>query len=200
MAAKFDVTKMYSYLKGYCFAKNWQDAISALSFARNAHKEQVRKGGQPYIIHPLTMACHATALQIDDEDVIVACLLHDVVEDCDVTLKELPITSERARAAVNHLTHPDGTPLETYYKMIQGDDVASIVKVLDRCDNVSTMSGVFSKEKTRDYIYETRQFVLPLLRDTKNRFPNYSNALFVLKYHIMSVIDGLEALLDAHDD
>lgn len=202
MSADFRAEKMYSYLKGYFAAMRWDDALSALSFAREKHASQTRKGGQPYVVHPLTMACHAVALDIRDEDVAVACLLHDVVEDCDVSISELPVSSGRARDAVRCLTHLSGDPLPTYYRGIRDSDVACIVKLLDRCDNVSTMAGVFSVKKTQSYIDETREFVMPLWRYTKDRFPKYSNQLFVLKYHIVSVIDGLEQCLggESHAD
>ena len=62
------------------------------------------------------------------------------------------------------------------------------------------MAGVFTLEKVREYIDETREYVLPLLRETKNQWPNDSNLFFVLKYHIISVIDGLEACLQAVSD
>lgn len=199
MSADFEPKKMYSFMKGYCTAMEWQDGMSALSFAREKHAKQMRKGGQPYVVHPLTMACHAVALGIKDEDVVVACLLHDVVEDCDVTLRELPISSERAREAIRCLTHIPGDPLEIYYRGICNNAVASIAKLLDRCDNVSTMAGVFTPEKTKDYIDETREYVLPLWRDTKDKFPQYSKQLFVLKYHIVSVIDGLEKCLECEE-
>lgn len=195
MSADFDPTKMYSYMKGYCAAMGWSDGLQALAFAREKHAPQMRKGGQPYIIHPLSMACQAVSLNLKDEDIIVACLLHDVVEDCNVLAGELPIKSERARAAIVHLTHISGDPLDIYYRGIYGNEVASLVKLLDRCDNVSTMAGVFSPEKTMSYIEETRDYVMPLWRGTKDKFPQYSNALFVLKYHILSVIDGLEKCL-----
>jgi len=57
------------------------------------------------------------------------------------------------------------------------------------------MAGVFSVEKINQYIEETREYVLPLLRRAKDQWPSDSNALFVLKYHIVSVIDGLEVCL-----
>ena len=79
----------------------------------------------------------------------------------------------------------------------RGETAVNKKELLDRCDNVSTMAGVFSEEKIHQYIQETREFVLPLLRQTKDHWPGESNALFVLKYHICSVIDGLEKCLDA---
>lgn len=196
MSANFDANKMYTYLKGYAMGLEWHDTLEALSFARVAHKDQVRKSGEPYIIHPLTVASHAAALGVKEDEVVAAAILHDVVEDCGVKVDSLPV-SALTKDAVRRLTHVKGEPLGPYYREISECRVASLVKLLDRCDNVSTMAGVFSLEKIHQYIKETRDYVLPLLRTTKDQWPGDSNALFVLKYHIMSVIDGLEVCLSA---
>lgn len=196
MSASFDASKIYTYLKGYAMGLEWSDTLSALSFARTAHKDQRRKSGEPYIIHPLTVASHAVALGVKEDSVVASAILHDVVEDCEVSVENLPV-SDSVKDAVRRLTHVKGEPLGPYYREIGENRVASIVKLLDRCDNVSTMAGVFSVEKIAQYIEETREFVLPLLRRTKDQWPGDSNALFVLKYHIMSVIDGLEICLNA---
>lgn len=199
MSANFDATKIYTYIKGYAMGLEWNDTLSALSFARVAHKDQKRKSGEPYIIHPLTVATHAIALGIKEDCVVASSILHDVVEDCGVSIDILPV-SDVTKDAVRRLTHIKEEPLGPYYREIGESRVASIVKLLDRCDNVSTMAGVFSVEKVKQYIGETREYVLPLLRHTKDQWPADSNALFVLKYHIMSVIDGLEICLQAKDE
>lgn len=198
---KFNDEKMYTYLKGYLTAAGWTDAMNALVFARQAHEGQTRKSGEPYIIHPMTVACHALALGIKNEDIIATALLHDVLEDCDVDARDLPIKSEAARQAIIKLTHEKGTPLEPYYAEIQEDPVASIVKLLDRCDNVSTMAGVFTNEKTADYIHESDTYVMPLYKNAKKywRFSDYYPALFVIKYHILSVTDSLRAVLEGQN-
>lgn len=196
MSANFNAEKCYTYLKGYAMGAKWADTVEALSFARKAHGGQLRKSGEPYIIHPLTVACHAVALGIHEDPVVAAAILHDVVEDCGVKVEDLPVSAD-TKDAVRRLTHVKGDPLAPYYREIGESRIASLVKLLDRCDNVSTMAGVFSVEKIKQYIEETQQYVLPLLRETKDRHPEDSNALFVLKYHIMSVIDGLEACLQA---
>lgn len=195
MSAQFDATKMYTYIKGYAMGLKWHDTLTALALARTAHKDQKRESGEPYFIHPLTVACHALSLGIEEDAVIAAALLHDVVEDCDIKLETLNVSAD-TKDAVRRLTHVKGEPLEPYYREIGENRVASLVKLLDRCDNVSTMAGVFSVEKVHQYIAETREYVLPLLRKTKDQWPEDSNALFVLKYHIMSIIDGLEKCLD----
>ncbi len=60
----------------------------AYKIARDAHKEQVRKSGEPYIIHPLCVALILADLELDKET-IVAGLLHDVVEDTIMTDQEI---------------------------------------------------------------------------------------------------------------
>ena len=62
---------------------------NALIYAINAHSGQVRKNaGTPYILHPLEAAAVA-AMLTDDEDVLIAILLHDTVEDTDVTYDDI---------------------------------------------------------------------------------------------------------------
>ena len=192
---RFDPEKMYTRLQGYCAALHWDDAARALAFAREAHSNQIRKSGEPYIIHPLTMACHATALGVQEEPVVAAIALHDVPEDCGIAVEDLPVRNPAIKDAVRRLTHVKTVPLDVYYDEIAKDPVASMGKLFDRCDNVSTMAGVFSDEKTRSYIQESRQYVMPLWRRTKDHWPQYSSQLFVIKYHILSILNSLDAVV-----
>jgi GTP pyrophosphokinase len=60
----------------------------ALSFSIEAHKEQFRKSGEPYIVHPILVASIVAAIT-DDESMAIAALLHDVVEDTDIPISEI---------------------------------------------------------------------------------------------------------------
>lgn len=195
--AIFNAEKMYTYLRGYASALSMQQTLRALAFAREKHKGQMRKSGDPYIVHPLTMACDALSLGIKDDNVIATILLHDVCEDCDVAIEELPV-NDKVMRGVELMTFSvmDGETKETakvrYYNLLPSSKEAAYTKLLDRCHNVSTMAGAFSKAKLLAYIDETRNYVLPLLRRIKDKYPDDSDALFVLKYHIISVIDAID--------
>lgn len=201
----FDEIKMYTYLKGYANCKGLLETQKALVFAREKHKHQSRKEGTPYIIHPLTMACNALALGINDDNTIATILLHDVCEDCEVEASELPM-NETIKNAVKAITFSiqEGESKERakkrYFHTIINSREATIAKIIDRCHNVSSMARVFSKKKLRLYIGETKEYVLPLIREAKNRYPDMADNFFILKYHICSVINSIEAVMDIYEE
>ena len=200
----FHPEKMYTYLRGYASGAGMKDTLKALAFAREKHKDQFRKSGEPYIVHPLTMACNAVSMGIREDSVIATILLHDVCEDCGVNPNELP-GSETVRHAVDLMTFRvmEGESKEIaknrYYNMLLQSREACITKLIDRCHNVSSMAGTFSVEKLKSYIEETRHYVLPLLRKVKNQYPEDSDILFVLKYHIVSVVDSIDATIQVFE-
>ena len=200
----FSSEKMYTYLRGYATGAKMHETLKALTFARMHHNGQKRKSGDPYIVHPLTMACNALSLGIRDDEIIATILLHDVCEDCNVCFQELPV-NDRVRNSVALMTfqvmsgETKDTAKNRYYNLILQDRAATITKLLDRCHNVSSMAGTFSTENLKAYIEETRQYVLPLLRKAKTIYPEDSDILFVLKYHITSVVDSVEATMQVYE-
>ena len=83
--------------------------------------------------------------------------------------------------------------------MILQSREATITKIIDRCHNVSSMAGTFSPEKLKSYIKETRHYVLPLLRKAKDQYPEDADMLFILKYHMTSVVDSIEATMQVYE-
>ena len=189
----FNEDRMYTYVKTYASVKNLYQTSKVLPYARELHKGQVRKGKDkvPYIYHPLLIACHALALGLDDDNIVSAALLHDVCEDCGVMVDELP-ENELTKEAVSLLTKVDSIDKEQYYQRISRNPIATMVKLLDRCNNVSGMAAGFSKEKLVEYIKETESVVYPLLRKAKSEYPMYSNQIFLIKYHMTSVIEAIK--------
>ena len=189
----FDEQHMYTYVKTYANVREMPQTVKALAFAREQHKGQVRKGRDnvPYIYHPLLMACHALALGLDDDDIVAASLLHDVCEDCGVSPDELP-AGDTVKTAVRLLTKEPGYDEEEYYRSISEIQIATMVKLLDRCSNVSGMAAGFFRDKLAEYIRETERLVYPLLDRAKTEYPMYSNQLFLIKYHMSSVVEAVK--------
>ena len=206
----FNPEKTFTYVKGDTASGHMFGAMKALNFAREKHDGQFRKSGDPYIIHPLIMACNALALGIEDENVIAGILLHDVCEDCldeagnPIKPSALPVNDE-VRRCVELLTFTvnDGeTKAEAkkrYYTDIRQSREAVLAKLIDRCNNISNMAGTFTIEKLTAYIEETKEYIYPLMHWAKENYPEYSNMLFLLKYHMISVINSIEAMRSYSD-
>ena len=105
--------------------------LDALKCAWEAHLGQLDKSGLPYIFHPYHLA-----EQMDDEVSCAAALLHDVVEDTDVTLEQL---RQRFPAevtdAVALLTHDKTTDYLDYVRALRANPVAKKVKLADLAHN-----------------------------------------------------------------
>ncbi len=197
----FNETRMAAYVSAYCNAKQLHQAKKALAFAKEKHEGQLRKAGQgneriPYIYHPLLLTCHALALGLDEDELLSTCLLHDVCEDCGVDPEELPV-NEETKEAVRLLTKPvDFQKTEQfereYYDGIAGNRIAVMVKLLDRCNNISSMSSSFTDEHMAAYIKETRKYVQPLMDRARKDYPEYTNQLFLIRYHMNSVMKAIE--------
>jgi len=195
---------MYTYLRGFASGAGMKETLKALAFAREKHNGQFRKSGEPYIVHPLMMACNAVSMGIKEDAIVATILLHDVCEDCGVGVAELPV-NDTVKHAVDLMTFRvmEGETKEIaknrYYNMLLESREAAMTKLIDRCHNVSSMAGTFSVEKLKSYIEETRHYVLPLLRKVKTMYPEESDILFVLKYHIVSVVDSIEATIQVFE-
>lgn len=200
----FSEEHMYRFVHSAAVARNMEQTLRVLPLMRQYHAGQTRKGitGRvPYIVHPLTMACHCFALGLADDEIIPTMLLHDVIEDCGVGLEELPV-SDTVREAIDKLTFEvrEGETWEEakarYYAAMTGNKTATIVKAFDRCNNISTMALGFSKKKMFQYIDETEKYVLPLLNQIKHQYPECYNAAYLIKYHLLSVLETVKSLLN----
>ena len=100
----------------------------ALKICFDAHKEQVDKTGLPYVFHPFHLA-----EQMDDEISTVCALLHDVVEDTDITLPDLLEMGfpDEVIEVLTLLTHIDSVPYMDYVKEIKKHPIATKVKIAD---------------------------------------------------------------------
>ncbi len=105
--------------------------MKAMNLAYTAHHGQFDKGGVPYIFHPIHLA-----ESMDDEFSTCVALLHDTVEDTDVTLEQLAREFPREVVeAVGLMTHAEGVDYFDYVRIIKENPIARKVKLADLAHN-----------------------------------------------------------------
>ncbi|MBY0206572.1 HD domain-containing protein [Paenibacillus cucumis Kampfer et al. 2016] len=110
------------------------DIESAISLALQAHKGQLDKGGQPYILHPLAVMNRVESM----EEKIVA-VLHDAIEDSEVTIEELRGLgfSEEILTAIQLLTRSTEDSYEEFIEKTTTNRTARNVKIADIKENMN---------------------------------------------------------------
>ena len=152
----------------------------AYNFAAEHHKGQKRMSGEDYIIHPLNVAYILADLQMDDST-ICAALLHDVVEDTDVTNEDIVknfgeeiaemVAGVTKLSKIQYVTIKE-EQVENYRKMFlaMGKDIRVIlIKLADRLHNMRTLSNL-KRDRQIANAKETMELYAPLA----NRLGIYS--------------------------
>ena len=160
-------------VRGYNPAADFQHIRAAFEFAAEAHKDQKRKSGEPYIIHPLAVAqIVAEELHLDSES-IEAALLHDVIEDTDATYDDVAKLTSPTVAdlveGVSKLTRiqyatKEDEQMENLRKMLiaMSKDIRVIlIKISDRLHNMRTMEYQ-TPAKQKQKSLETMEIYAPI--------------------------------------
>ncbi len=125
----------------------------AFSFADMAHKGQCRKSGEPFIVHPVEVALILADLRMDVET-LCAALIHDTVEDSDVTLAEVEETfNERiahlvdgvtkiSRIEVESLSDEQAQTIRKMFVAMSKDIRVIVIKLADRLHNMRTLAAL----------------------------------------------------------
>jgi (p)ppGpp synthase/HD superfamily hydrolase len=127
----------------------------ALEIAAEAHRGQLDKAGEPYLLHPIRVM-----LRVRSDQERIAALLHDVVEDSsDWSLERLRAEGfpEAVVEAVDRLTRRPGEPYETLIERAAGSPLARAVKLADLEDNMSLSRLADSGERDRERIDRYRR-------------------------------------------
>ena len=134
--------------------------IKAMQIAYEQHIGQRDKGDVPYIFHPIHLA-----EQCSDETTTIVALLHDVVEDTDMTLEEIKFYgfSDEIIEALKLLTHKKGVPYLDYVIEISKNEIAKKVKILDLEHNLTEERLPSNKSTLSEKYLSKRQIYLKAL-------------------------------------
>ncbi len=165
--------QLLNKIQSYNKFSNTGPLSKAYNFALEAHKNQKRVSGLPYIVHPIAVADILAELKLDSATIITG-LLHDTIEDTKATysivLKEFgkevadlvdgvtKISALEEKAAEN-------SQAENFRKLILAtskDIRVLLVKLADRLHNMRTIHGLSSEEKKKRIAKETMEIYAPL--------------------------------------
>ena len=167
-----DADLLLEEVAAYLKPQDVEHVREAIEFSRAAHEGQLRQSGEPYVTHPIAVARILTTLHIDVQ-AVVAALLHDVVEDTDITGDDIAAKFGKPVAElVDGLSKLDRLQFETredaqaenFRKMLlaMARDVRVIlIKLADRLHNMRTL-GAMAREKCERIARETMEIYAPI--------------------------------------
>ena len=165
--------KLFDTVRQYHPSSDLTLIEKAYLLAKEAHKDQKRKSGEPYLIHPICVSIILAELELDKET-IIAGLLHDVVEDTDITLEDLTREfNEEVALLVDGVTKL-GQLNYSYDKMdLQAENLRKmflamakdirviLIKLADRLHNMRTLEFM-RPEKQKEKARETMDIYAPI--------------------------------------
>ncbi len=198
----YDPEHMFTFVKVQAREHHLPQTLKVLEMVKPAYDPLPRRSRYgfetKYTVHPLTMACHALAMKIHDDDVIAAALAHDMLEDTPVKLADLPV-NDRVKEAVrlvskNEYDHGDPKWEDRYFEEILKNPLACMVKCLDRVNNLAGMADAFTCGKMVKYTAETDRYY-PALLDVLKKIPEWNDAWWLLRYQMNTMTEAFKRLL-----
>jgi len=182
----------------------------AVAFAREKHKEQKRKDGSPYIIHPLAVAKIVAEMGLDS-DAILGALLHDCIEDTDTSHDEIAkqfgtVTAELVEGVTKltraNFSSSEQQQMENLRKMFMAmskDIRVVLIKIADRLHNMRTMQYQ-SPAKQISKCRETMDIYAPLAHRLGMQKMKWELEDIALRYLDPAAYDDIMSYLKAHKE
>ena len=201
-------------IKGYLPTEKIELVRRAFVIARDAHEGQTRSSGEPYITHPVAVACIIAEMRLDHEAVMAA-LLHDVIEDTPYTEEQLAnefgssvadIVQGVSKLDKLKFRTRQEAQVENFRKMILAmtkDIRVVLIKLADRTHNMRTL-GSLRPDKRRRIAKETLEIYSPLahrlgIEHIKNELENLClQAIYPHRYNILKT--GIEMARSSRQD
>lgn len=199
--------RVFKVMAGRVSDEDMERIRAAFEMARKAHASQKRKTGEPYILHPIAVANIAAEELMLGANPVIACFLHDVVEDTDYTIGDIQARFGYDVAFLVRVVTKKPTKdyelskqLDNYRQLLnsmQYDIRAILVKLADRLHNMRTLESM-KPEKQMKIAGETDYFYAPLanrlgLYNIKTELENLS-----FRFRCPDEYDEISALIARH--
>ncbi len=201
---KEDYEKMKIALRYWLIGKGYYKAAEAMAFAEKYHNGE-RKDGSHEFSHQVSQANLARTLVHHfnfKEEVFIVIFLHDICEDKGISYEEIENRfGLRVANAVRLMTKVYKgvkTPNDQYYQLMAECEIASVCKGFDRVHNLMSMLGGFKPEKRMEYIKETLEHTIPMLKIARRNFPFQEGVYENIKFIMTNQIQLYLALNEKH--
>lgn len=153
------------------FSKYW----NAISFAFAKYNNLKRDNDLPFVVHPIRITSILRAYgfnEFENEDLMIATLLHDLVEDTNLTIKEIEHQfGKKVASIVNESTKPMNAKKEQWLETFKNySKEAKIIKMADRLDNLMNMEK-WDKQRKIAYL-EQSKIIVTTCRDANQELAN----------------------------
>lgn len=169
---RYLISDLCSYLETYLAPEEVREVYRAYLFGAEAHKDQKRLSGEPYICHPVAVARILAEMRMDHQ-CLMAAVLHDVIEDTETAKEQLRnefggeiaelVDGVSKLAKIRSRSHAEAHA-ESFRKMMLAmtrDIRVILIKLADRLHNMRTL-GVMRPAKARRIARETREIYAPI--------------------------------------
>jgi (p)ppGpp synthase/HD superfamily hydrolase len=197
-------TKHFIAMRYWLLGKEYYLALDALEYASKLHVGKRKDGVTKEYAHQLSIGRYVKSISTSlehPEETLASVFLHDVCEDCGVGFEEIEArfgldVGQAVQLLTKQYRGHTKPPVE-YYWQIGENKIASVVKGADRVHNIQTMIDVFTYEKQKEYIHETQEYIVPMLKKARRRFPRQEPAYENIQHVLVSQAELLQAVHNA---
>lgn len=187
---------------------NTNKAIRLLTTEMCTEKGFKRHDGRDYFVHPIALAQTALDFQliqyrikqgkVEDVDALLAtCLLHDILEDVS-WVDSAYLTAEFGEnicRLIDNVTKRDGESTEDYLERVQSREISAVVKILDRLNNVATLSKSTIKHRQKQSA-ETKEYYIPFAKKLRHQYFEDAPFYWQARTIMISIIAEVDRCLE----
>lgn len=177
-------------MRQWMLAKDFHDALDAMRLAEQHHVGYRKDNVSQEAHHQIRISLMVRNLPdlMYRQECLVTAFTHDLIEDCDFKPSDIrnrfgPLVGD-ASVAMSKKIHGISRSEDEIFADMTRSPVASILKPIDRDDNLAKMRGVFEPAKRLDYAEFADRRILPMIKEARGEFHQQDAAYGILRYLI----------------
>lgn len=191
--------RLIYYIDGFTEGRNMVNTKKALTCAQKIYLGHKRKSGDDFIIHPLRVCNTLMILNIIDDELCAAALVHEAIKKCKMPENAIELVtkwnlSPKVRDLVTIMASNRYLSLDTYYRLLEEIPKAFVLKMANRVNTCTNLLDLSNVEK-QEYINECNDFMYPKIPNVMKKAPEYHYALRLMMFHIKAECNVTQNIL-----